>query len=270
MTTEEQRDAQRQLWSGGNYSAVAERLAPITDELVSRVTIEPGTTVLDVAVGTGNTAIEAAHRGGRVTGIDLTPAQIDKAIARTARMGLPIDLQVADAEDLPFDDDSFDVVVSVMGMIFAPDPARATAELYRVCKPGGTVAVTAWANDGWAIIWRQRAVQVVPQAAPPGEHGPDAWGDSAVAVQRFRDAGLEVTASIEPFDWTFASIDAAVEFFVTETPPFLAFVNAAQALGRRDEGLAVLRRTMEETNQAVDGTCRLSAPYILLVATKPA
>lgn len=269
MTTEEQREAQRQVWALGDYASVARLLEPISEALVDRVGVQQGDAVLDVAVGTGNTAIVAARRGAVVTGVDIAPAQIDKARARIDALGLTADLQVGDAEQLPVADASFDVVVSVMGAIFAPDSAKVAAELHRACRPGGRVAITAWAEEGWAIEWRRRSAELLPQAPPPPNGGPDAWGDPAIAAERLRAAGLDATASVEPFGWTFPDFDTAMRFFVEDVPPMVAFVAAAERVGRRDEGVAALRQVLEECNRATDGTVDLSAPYVLCLATRP-
>src|SRR5689334_8898927 len=118
MTDDALLDAQRRLWSLGDYAAVAKHLHTISEQLVSAVAVAPGDEVLDVAVGDGNAAILAAQAGGRVTGADLTPAQLDLARARCAAEGVDVDLREGNAEALPFPDASFDVVVSSMGLIF--------------------------------------------------------------------------------------------------------------------------------------------------------
>jgi SAM-dependent methyltransferase len=269
MSSEQGREAQRTMWTVGNYSAVAERLLPISVEVVAGLAIDAGTTVLDVAVGDGNAALEAARRGGAVTGIDLTPAQIDKARARLADAGVDVTLQVADAEDLPFNDGTFDVVISVMGVIFAPDFVRASAELGRVVKPGGTVAITAWANEGWGGTWRRYAADIVPPPAAGGPN-PDAWGDPAEAERRLATAGLDVTAEIRPFDWSFGSADDAIEFFTTNAGPFVTFLKAAESMGRGDDAREALRRALDEANVAGAGGCTLRAPYVLATGIRPA
>lgn len=269
MSTEQAREAQRTMWTVGNYPAVAERLLPISVEVVAGLPIDAGTTVLDVAVGDGNAALEAARRGAAVTGIDLTPAQIEKARARLTAAGLDVTLQVADAEDLPFNDGAFDVVISVMGVIFAPDFVRASAELGRVVKPGGTVAITAWANEGWGVIWRRYAADLMPPP-PPGAPSPDAWGDPEEAARRLTAAGLDATAEVRPFDWSFGSADEAIEFFTTNAGPFVTFLTAAESMGRRDDALAALHRAFDEANVADGDGCRLSAPYVLATGIRPA
>lgn len=257
------------MWTIGNYTAVAERLRPISAEVVGGLPIEAGTRVLDVAVGDGNAAIEAASRGAVVTGVDLTPAQIDKARVRIAALGLEVDLQVADAEDLPFEDATFDVVTSVMGVIFAPDHARVGRELGRVVKPGGTVAITTWADAGWGVIWRRHAAALLPPP-PPGAPAPDEWGDPAEAARRLTAGGLEASAEVRPFSWSFPSPDAAIDFFTTNAGPFVAMVAAAEALGKREAALDALRAALDEANIGTGGACVIDAPYVLATGLRPA
>lgn len=267
MTDEAVLDGQRHIWTIGDYPAIARRLLPISVDVVETLKIETGRRVLDVGVGDGNTAIEAARRGASVTGVDLTPAQIHKARARAVAEGLNLELYEANAEDLPLDDASFDDVVSVMGMIFAPDHRRAARELARVCRPGGQVAITAWADEGWFRAWRDRALPLIPPP-PPGGPDPDAWGRLDVLRQRLTDGGLEVEAQTRPFVWDFASVDESLEFFTTNAGPFIAFMEHVAGLGKADEARAMLREVIEETNVADDGTVRLDAPYLLAVGRR--
>ena len=265
-------DAQQRMWSAGDYPAIARHLLPISVDLVDTVGVTTGTRVLDVGVGDGNAAIEAAQRGAVVTGVDLTPSQIDKARARSAEGGLDIELQVGDAEDLDFDDATFDAVVSVMGVIFAPDHTRAVAEMARVCRLRGTVALTAWARDGWGGIWRERVAELLP-APPPGNGpgagpAPDAWGDPDEVVRRLAAAGLVAEVHLREFYWSFPSSEACADFFLGNAGPFIACAEAAAAAGAGDRLREVLVDALGSVNQATDGTCRAPAPYLLAVASR--
>jgi SAM-dependent methyltransferase len=266
--TNEALDGQRRIWTIGDYPAIARHLRPISLEVLDTVGVTPGLRVLDVGVGDGNTAIEAAARGAVVAGIDLTPAQIERARRRAGSEGVSLDLRVGDAEDLPYDDASFDLVVSVLGAMFAPDHQRAAAELARVCRPGGTVAFVAWAEGGWSRAWRARAATLLPPP-PAGSPRPDEWGDADEAVRRLTAAGLEVQAEVRPFHWSFPSARAALDLFLASAGPFIAFREAAAQAGVGDRVEPELLAALDEANEATNGACLLAAPYLLAVGARP-
>lgn len=266
-TTKVMLDGQRRMWTIGDYPAVARRLRPTSTEVVDALGISEGARVLDVGVGDGNTAIEAARRGAAVTGVDLTPAQLRKARRRAAEAGVDLVLHEANAEALPLADDSFDAVASTFGVIFAPDHSRAAAELCRVCRPGGQVAITAWVRSGWFAIWRERTEGLLPDP-PPGSPDPHAWGDPGEMEARLRAAGFDVHVEVRPFSWTFPTMQDGLDFFLTNAGPFVAFMEATRAAGCADQALARLRATLEEANRSSDGTVELDAPYLLALGRK--
>jgi SAM-dependent methyltransferase len=256
-------EAQRRVWGLGDYTAIARHLAPISAALVEAVGIGAGDDVLDVGVGDGNTAIPAARAGARVTGIDLTPAQLDLARARCEAEGVEVDLREGNAEALPLPDAAFDVVVSSMGLIFAPDHEAAAAEVARVLRPAGRFGITAWAGGGWSGTLWDRAADLLPPP-PPGAPRSEEWGDPAVAVTRLAEAGLEATAEERPFFWEAESVEACARFFEEAAGPFVAVFGQAAARGTTEEVRAVLVDEMARANEASDGTCRLPAPYLLV------
>lgn len=268
MTDEKVLEAQRRVWAAGDYPAIARHLRPISVETLELAGVAAGQQVLDVGVGDGNTAIEAARRGAAVTGLDISPDLLDKARRRIAAEGFHVELHEGHAEDLPFADATFDAVVSVLGVIFAPDHERAVAELARVCRPGGTVAVTAWVDVSWFRTWRERADRLVPMAPPEGGPRPDLWGQPGEAVRRLRAAGLDAREEVRDFDWSFPTSEAAATFFLDTAAPFIAFKQAAVAAGRGDEVLPELVAAMDEVNVATDGTCRLPSPYVVAVGRR--
>jgi SAM-dependent methyltransferase len=140
------------FWSGASYERIAETFAPIHDRIIEVLALEPGDRVLDVACGTGGVALRAARAGADVVGIDISPDQLAKARAAAGTEGLEIQFDEGDCQELPYADAGFDVVVSAFGAIFAPDHARAAAELARVCRQGGRLALTAWPRDEWAEV----------------------------------------------------------------------------------------------------------------------
>lgn len=261
---------QRRLWSLGNYDEIARRLLPISLGALDTITLSAGTKLLDVATGNGNAAIEAALRGADVTGIDLTPAQLEKAERRARKAGADVTWREADAEALPYPDASFEAVVSVMGMIFAPDHERATRELVRVCRPGGQIAITSWLNDetSWFRRWRAAVEDLLPPP-PPGGPAPEAWGAPEEMQQRLSQAGLDdVKVDVRSFSWDFPTTEAALSFYTTNAGSFIAFFDAVRETGYEEEATARFLATVEAENFATDGTVRLNAPYLLGVARR--
>ena len=204
-----------------------------------------GDRVLDVAVGDGNAAIECVRRGASVVGIDLTPAQIDRARARCAAEGVEVDLRVGDAMALELDEESFDVVLSVLGVMFAPDPAVAVAELTRAVRPGGVVANASWeAGDGWTSAWRGRVGDVVPGAIGPSPT--ERWGDAEMIAERLAAAGLVGEVTSRHFAWRFPSVDHAIEELSSSSPPHVTALAKAAEVGRRDELEAAFREIVTD------------------------
>jgi ubiquinone/menaquinone biosynthesis C-methylase UbiE len=154
-------------WSGASYERIAETLAPIHDRVVAALAIEPGERVLDVACGTGGVALRAARAGAEVTGIDLSADQLAKARQAADAEGLEIRFEEGDCQELPYGDGEFGAVASVFGAIFAPDHERTAAELARVCREGGRLALTAWRRDGWTDVHARAGRPVTYDAHAP-------------------------------------------------------------------------------------------------------
>jgi ubiquinone/menaquinone biosynthesis C-methylase UbiE len=159
------------FWSGASYEWIAETFGPIHDRVVAALAIEPGTCVLDVACGTGGVALRAARAGAEVVGSDIAPEQLAKAREAADAEGLEIRFDEGDCQELPYADADFDAVASVFGAIFAPDHTRAAAELARVCRPGGRLALTAWKKDEWLETGARAG-----RTFPPGRDATD-WSD---------------------------------------------------------------------------------------------
>lgn len=181
---------QRATWALGEYDRIADGLTISTDQTLRVARVRPGEQVLDLATGTGITAIAARERGAMVTGVDLTPELIAVAQDKAREAGFTdIRFQEGDAEALPFADASFDVVLSTCGHMFAPDQPKVAAELARVTRPGGRVVFLAWAPDGGLGNWFRITNKHVPP--PPGLASPFNWGDAekvrALLGDAFRD-----------------------------------------------------------------------------------
>ena len=191
----------RAMWASGDYPAMVETfLLPLGPQLVEACGIGSGMKVLDVAAGTGNASIPAAQRGAEVTASDLTPELFDAGRARAGSEGVELEWVEADAENLPFDDESFDVVMSCIGAMFAPQHQRVADELVRVCRPGGTIGMLNWTPEGMIGALFRTMGPFAPAAAPRraaaaavGQRGPHAR-----AVRRPR--GLQVDGARDARD----------------------------------------------------------------------
>ncbi len=169
-------------WMAGDFGQIANFTAEEASRFVERLEIKPGSQVLDVACGTGNTAIPAAKRGANVTGVDIATNLLEQAKERAAAERLQVRFEEGDAEELPYADNTFDVVVTMFGAMFAPRPERVAAELVRVLKPGGMIAMANWTPQGFVGKSFQATAKLVPP--PPGIAPPVLWGEEAVVKQR--------------------------------------------------------------------------------------
>jgi SAM-dependent methyltransferase len=208
-----------ETWSGASYERIAETFAPIHDRVVEALAVEPGTRVLDVACGTGGVSLRAARAGAEVVGVDISPDQLAKARAAADAEGLAIRLDEGDCQELPYPAAGFDVVASVFGAIFAADHERAAAELGRVCRPGGRLALTAWPADEWSEV-HVRAGRTFPG-------GPDAreWSKEPYIRRLLGDAfDLELQSGT----WRIEADSAQElwEFVSTSMPPLRAWLAA--------------------------------------------
>ena len=182
------------MWASGSYRTVVDEIVgTLGGILVETVDVQPGQRVLDVAAGTGSSALPATRRGGEVTATDLTPELLDVGRAAAAAEGLQLTWQTADAEALPYDDGDFDVVMSAIGVMFAPHHQQAADELVRVCRPGGTVGVLSWTPEGFV---GQMFAVMKPYAPPPppGASPAPLWGRADHVRTLFGDRVTDLVA----------------------------------------------------------------------------
>ena len=207
------------LWSDGSYEDIGALFEPISGELVTELDLA-GLRVLDAATGTGNTSIAAASAGATVDACDLTPRLLDVARTRAAAAGLDITFLEADLLALPYEDDSFDVVVSTFGAFTVDDPARCARELVRVCRPGGRVVTTAWAQWGAMATSMEVIAREHPEVHDPTGPNPRDWADLD-GVRGFV-AGLDVEVRVEQRTawFRFPSLPAAFELFEMASGPY--------------------------------------------------
>src|SRR3954454_5743340 len=164
----------KEMWDAGNFAAVAEKILDAGEAVVRTAGVEPGMDVLDVACGTGNATLPAARTGARTTGLDFAPGLLDIARERAADAMVEIDFIEGDAQALPFDDGSFDRVLSTFGHMFAPDHRRTADEMKRVLRPGGVIAVAGWTPEGSIGRMFKAIAALIPP--PPGGQPAVLWG----------------------------------------------------------------------------------------------
>lgn len=253
-------------WIAGDYGLVAKSTESGAEEFINRLALKPGTRLLDVACGSGNIAIVAARIGAVVTGVDIAPNLLEEGRERAKAEGLTIQFDEGDAEQLPYPDAAFDVVVSMFGAMFAPRPGLAAAELVRVCRSGGRIAMANWTPAGFAGQLLKTVGKHAPP--PPGVPPPAQWGDEATVRERLRNgvADLQMTKRICPIKYPLPPSEV-VEFFRTYFGP----VNRAFA-ALDEDGQVSLRRDLDQLwsahNRAQDNSTYIEAEYLEVIATR--
>jgi SAM-dependent methyltransferase len=259
----------RAMWASGDYPSMVETfLLPLGPRLVDACGVGRGMRVLDVAAGTGNASIPAALVGADVTASDLTPELLEAGRHRAAAAGLELEWVEADAERLPFDDASFDVVMSSIGAMFAPHHQETANELARVCRPGGTIGLLSWTPSG-VIGTLLRTLGPFAPPPPAGAQPPPLWGDEAYLTELFGadvDFGtptrgvLEVTAFERPADFG--------EHFKARYGPTITAQANARRTGRNAEFEAALDAFCDEWNRGTPDQARFELEYLLAVGTR--
>lgn len=253
-------------WMAGDYGHFARYLEPGALEFLARLAVKPGTQMLDVACGAGQIAIPAARAGVRVTGIDIASNLIEQARARATAEGLDVRFDEGDAEMLPLEDAAFDLVVSLIGAMFAPRPERVAAELVRVCRPGGRIVMANWTPEGHV----GQMFKIIGKHAPPPPlmPSPMKWGDEATVRERLADgiANLETTKRLYPMIYPFPPAEVVELFLVYYGPTNRAFGGLDTA------GQGALRNDLEQlwadNNRATDGSTHVEAEYLEVVAIR--
>jgi ubiquinone/menaquinone biosynthesis C-methylase UbiE len=256
---------QQSAWSSGDYAVVGTTLQIVGEELCEALDLRSGQKVLDVAAGNGNASLAAARRWCDVVASDYVPALLERARERAAAERLAIEFREADAEGLPFADESFDAVVSTFGVMFTPDQGRAAAELVRVCKRGGRIGLANWTPEGFI----GQLFKTIGRHAPPpaGAKSPALWGTRARIAELFEPHATSVKSAQRHFVFRYRSPAHWLEVFRTYYGPvhktFGALEPAAQSALQRD-----LMGLIEQFNRSGDGTMVVPSEYLEIVITR--
>jgi SAM-dependent methyltransferase len=258
---EQFKEAQRKIWDAGDFASIAGLISDVGERVVARAGVESGMKVLYVACGTGNAALPAARAGAEVTGLDLVPNLLAAGRERAEEEGLRIDFVEGDAEDLPFEDGSFDRVFSTFGHMFAPRHGRTAEEMTRVCRSGGLIATCTWTPEGsvGAVFGTTGSYMPPP---PDFASPPILWGSEEHVREMFAGASdFEFERHVAVIEWE--TTEGFAEFFMARFGPM---VTAKELLGEgfgelRDEVIAI----WERYNEAEDGRLRLPQEYLLSV-----
>lgn len=255
---------QKAAWSAGDYAALGVRLQLVSESLCSAVDVRPGQRVLDVATGNGSTALAAARTWAEVVALDYVPALLERGRARAAAEGLPVDFREGDAEELPFADESFDVVLSTFGVMFAPDHEQAARELLRVCKRGGKIGLASWTSEGFI---GQSFALTGAFVAPNGARPPIAWGSEEYLRGLFGDGAAQFRLERRLFDFRYRSPEHWLDFMCTYYGPFQKTFESlspdARAALTRD-----LFALIDRLNRSGDATVVVPSEYLQAVVTR--
>lgn len=255
---------QQATWASGDYAVIGTTLQIVGESLCEAVDVTAGARVLDVAAGNGNASLAAARRGCDVTATDYVESLLERASVRANAEGLPLVTRVADAETLPFDDATFDHVLSTFGVMFTPNPERSAAEMIRVCRPSGRVGLANWTPEGFV----GQMFKIVGQHNPPpaGVPSPLAWGTEG-RLQELFGAETKVDIVRRHFAFRFRS---AEDYFETFKAFYGPLVKAWAALDT--DGKASLRAQLvalaDGANRNAGGALTVDSEYLEVVATR--
>ena len=256
---------QHATWAAGDYAVIGTTLTITGELLCEAVDLHPDARVLDVAAGNGNVTLAAARRWADVTSTDYVPALLERGRSRAAADGLAVRFQEADAEQLPFADGAFDVVLSAFGVMFTPNQEQAAQELLRVCRPGGTIGLANWTPEGFiGQVFRTIGKYVPP---PAGVKSPALWGTESRLRDLFGAGISELTINRRSFVFRYRSAQHWLDVFRAYYGPvlkaFAALDDAGQAALAGD-----LLALLERYNQGRPETLAVPGEYLEVVATR--
>src|SRR6476659_5848132 len=256
---------QQAAWSSGNYAVVGTTLQVVGEQLCETLDLKSGSKVLDVAAGNGMASLAAARRWCDVISTDYVPDLLERGKVRAAAEGWSIKFMEADAEDLAFQDDQFDVVLSTFGVMFTPNQDQAAAELLRVCKPKGKIGLANWTPDGFiGQVFKTLGKHLPP---PAGAKSPALWGTHARLDEMFGAGAASIEAEERHFNFRYRSAGHFLDVFKTFYGPVLkAF--AALDPAKQQELHNDLNALIVSMNRATDGSMVVPSKYLEVIITK--
>ena len=257
---------QQKTWASGDYSAVAATIPIISEQLCDAADLRAGWRVLDVAGGSGNTALAAARCGADVVSLDYVPSLLERARERSMAEGLPIETIEGDAEALPFADASFDAVISALGVMFAPDHERTAAEMLRTCRPGGTIALANWTPDGFiGGLFATVGAHVPP---PAGLTPPPRWGTEEHIRALMGDGVRTLRMTRRSFTFRSRSPEQFVDFFRDNYGPTFTAFRALDEDGQQALAQDLVELVHQFNRLSEGGRVACDADYLEVVATR--
>ena len=256
---------QQAAWSSGDYAIVGTTLQIVGEQLCETLDLHSGEKVLDVAAGNGNATLAAARRWCEVTSTDYVESLLERGRERAEAERLPVDFRQADAENLPFADDSFDVVVSTFGVMFTADQDRAAAEMIRVCKPGGRVGLANWTPEGFiGQLFKTIGKHMPP---PAGVKSPALWGTRARLSEMFGDKSSSIAVTSRNYVFRYRSAQHWFDIFRNYYGPMLKTFEALGA-DKQDAFAADIMALLERSNVSGDETLVVPSEYLEVVITR--
>lgn len=257
---------QKAAWASGDYAVIGTTLQIVGESLCEAADLRAGERVLDVAAGNGNVTLAAARRWCEVTSTDYVPALLERGRERAAAERLHgIEFREADAEALPFDDGSFDAVVSTFGCMFTPNPARTAGEMLRVCRPGGKIAMANWTPEGFiGQVFKTIGKHVPP---PAGVQSPALWGARGRIAELFEESAKSIVIEKRHFNFRYRSAEHMLEVFRSYYGPILKAFAALDADGQHRLAADFLA-LMNQFNKAGDASLVLPSEYLEIVVTR--
>jgi len=256
---------QKETWSAASYQPIALQVMDTSEDLIRTVDPHPKQRVLDLACGTGNGALVAARRDCDVVGIDYAPSLIEQARERANAEGLDIDFRIDDVQKLPFPEESFDVVISLFGVMFAPDQEKAASEMLRVCKPGGKIGLVSWPPNGYASDLLGTHARYMPP--PPELNPPMRWGTKDGLKELVGNDVSSIENEVCQTNFYARSVEHLVDEYRTSFgPTFVTFANLEQQ--DQEKLYNDMTKVIHQYNQARNGEAIVEAEYLQSVAIR--